>query len=173
MKYLISAFGDLKWNYPNLRLIVVGPGNLDEDSQRILSARKIEDIVIEGSVSHADLPSYYKASDIFCAPNTGGESFGIILGEAMAASKPIVASNIEGFKSVITDGQEGILVNPKDSTQLAKALGYLIDNPEIRKRMATTGRQRVEEFRWEKVAGNVLGYYKDLVKFNVGKSGRY
>ena len=77
------------------------------------------------------------------------------------------------FKSVMTDGQEGILVSPKDNTQLAKALSYLIDNPEIRKRMGTTGRQRVEEFRWDKVAGEVLAYYKDLVKFNVDTSEIY
>ena len=170
LKYLISAFGDLKWNHSNLRLIVVGPGNLDEESQRIVSARKIEDIVIQGSVSHSDLPRYYNSADIFCAPNTGRESFGIILGEAMAATKPIVASGIEGFKSVITDGQEGILVKPKDSNQLAKALATLIDNPELRHRMGANGRQRVEEFRWEKVAGEVLTYYKDLLKFKVDKS---
>lgn len=164
LKYLISAFGDLKWNHPNLRLIIVGSGNLDEDSQRILSARKINDVIIQGSVSHSDLPRYYKTADIFCAPNTESESFGIILGEAMAASKPIVASSIEGFKSVITDGQEGILVKPKDSTQLAKALDTLINNPALRHRMGATGRKRVEQFRWEKVAGEVLTYYKQLLK---------
>ncbi len=164
LKYLLSAFNDLKWDWPNLRLIVVGPGNLDDDSQRILSARNIQDVVFVGNAPYSDLPRYYRTAHIFCAPNTGRESFGIVLGEAMAASKPIVATNIEGFSSVMTHGEEGLLVDPKNVEQLAQGIATLVQNPALRAKMGSMGRKRVEEFRWDRVATQVLDYYNDLIQ---------
>ena len=163
LKYLLSAFSDLKWSYPNLRLLVVGPGNLDEDSQRILSARNPQDIVFLGGVTYSDLPRYYRTADIFCAPATGKESFGIVLGEAMAAGRPIVATNIDGFASVMTHDEEGLLVEPKKADLLAESIATLVQHPEMRARMGARGRERVEEFRWGKVAARVLEYYESVL----------
>ncbi len=164
LKYLLSAFSDLKWSYPNLRLLVVGPGNLDEDSQRILSARNPQDIVFLGGVTYSDLPRYYRTADIFCAPATGKESFGIVLGEAMAAGRPIVATNIDGFASVMTHDEEGLLVEPKKADLLAESIATLVQHPEMRARMGARGRERVEEFRWGKVAARVLEYYESVLR---------
>ena len=164
LKYLLSAFSDLKWSWPNLRLLVVGPGNLDEDSQRILSSRNIQDVVFLGNVPYSDLPRYHRTADIFCAPNTGKESWGLILGEAMAAGRPIVATDIEGFASVVTHGEEGLLVKPKKAELLAEAIATLVKSPDLRAEMGARGRQRVEEFRWERVAATVLDYYKSFIE---------
>ncbi len=162
LKYLLSAFSDLKWDWPNIRLIVVGPGNLDDDSQRILSSRNPQDVVFVGNARYRDLPRYYRTAHIFCAPATGKESFGIVLLEAMAAGKPIVGSNIEGFNSVMTHGKEGLLATPKDSEQLAHGIATLLKDPDMRARMGDVGRQRANDFRWEKVADQVLDYYKSF-----------
>ncbi|MBI4299452.1 MAG: glycosyltransferase family 4 protein [Chloroflexi bacterium] len=164
LKYLLAAFSSLKWEWPNLRLLVVGPGNLDEDSYAVLSQRNVQDVVFLGSVSRAELPRYYRTADIFCAPATGKESFGIVLLEAMAAGKPIVASNIDGYSSVVSHGKEGLLVEPRSEESLAKALVTLIANPELRHEMGILSRSKAEGFRWEKVAGMVMEHYTNHLK---------
>jgi phosphatidylinositol alpha-mannosyltransferase len=164
LKYLLDAYSRLKWDLPNLRLLVVGPGNLDEDSYHILSARNLQDVVFLGGVPYQDLPRYYATADIFCAPTTGGESFGMVLLEAMAAGKPIVASNIEGYNWIISHGQQGLLCPPRDSAALADTLGFLVRNPEVGYHMGAIGRQMVQKYRWEIVARQVEDYYYNCLE---------
>ena len=159
LKYLLSAFSKLKWDWPDLRLIVVGGGKPDDDSYRILSERNLTDVVFTGTVSDEDRARYYRSADIFCSPATGKESFGIVLLEAMAAGRPVVASDIEGYSYVVTHGREGLLVEPKSDVSLAEAIATLLRDPDLRNRLAVNGRKRAEEFRWEEVAGQVLDYY--------------
>ncbi len=159
LKYLLSAFSNLKWDWPELRLIVVGGGKLDDDSHRILGGRNLQDVVFAGTVSDEDRARYYRSADIFCSPATGKESFGIVLLEAMAAGKPVVVSDIEGYSNVVTHGREGLLVEPKNDVHLAEAIATLLREPDLRRRLAMNGRKRAEEFRWEEVAGQVLDYY--------------
>jgi phosphatidylinositol alpha-mannosyltransferase len=125
-----------------------------------MSERNLKDVIFIGGVSEEEKARYYKSSDIYCSPATGGESFGIVLLEAMAASKPVIASNIAGYASVITDGEEGLLHRPKDDEDLACKIEILLKDHEYRLRLASRGRERVEQFRWEHVANNVLEYYK-------------
>ena len=163
LKYLLGAYSRLKWDWPNLRLLVVGPGSPDGDSYRILAERNLQDVIFVGRVSEEDKARYYKTADIFCAPATGKESFGIVLLEAMAAGKPIVATSIEGFSSVVTHGQEGLLVPPKDDEALAGAIDSLLKSPELRAKLGNKGRETVQEYRWDRVASRVMDYYKTVI----------
>ena len=164
LKYLLEAYSHLKWDLPNIRLIVVGPGQPDRDSFRIIGARGLQDVVFVGKVSYEDLPRYYTTADIFCSPATGSESFGIVLSEAMAAGKPVVASEIEGYQDIVTHGQQGLLFPPKDSEALAKSLALLIQNPNLAQRMGARGRQSVDKYRWSVVASEVEAYYEECLR---------
>jgi phosphatidylinositol alpha-mannosyltransferase len=162
--YLIGAYGRVKRQFPNTRLIVVGPGTrLRRNYAEKISRMKLKDVVFAGRVSYADLPRYYHAADIFCAPATGEESFGIVLLEAMAAGKPIIASSIGGYASVVNDGVEGLLVPPKDEGALAQAIFSLFSDATLRQQMGARGRAKAEEYRWERVARMVLNYYSELL----------
>ena len=159
LKYLLGAFSKLKWDWPNLRLLVAGSGKPDADSLRIISERNLQDVVFLGRVSDEDKFRYYKTADIYCAPATGKESFGIVLLEAMAAGAPIVASAIEGYSSVITHGREGLLTPPKDEDALADAIAELLMDPQLRRRLSMAGAMNVQDYRWERVARRVMDCY--------------
>ena len=171
LRYLLEAYGKLKWDLPNIRLIVVGPGNPDKESYRVMSSQNLQDVEFVGRVSYDDLPRYYASADIFCSPATGAESFGIVLLEAMSASKPVVASDIEGFRGVMTHGEQGLLVPKKDSNALAEALGMLARDPELRRKLGGNGNRLAEEYRWEVVAGRVEAYYNTCLKAANGSTG--
>ena len=164
LKYLLEAYCRLKWEHPNIRLIVVGPGNLDRESHGILSACAPADVVLVGGVSYRDLPRWYASADIYCSPATGQESFGIVLLEAMACGKPIVASAIEGYMGIVKDGEQGLLFPRRDTQALANALASLVENPEHGRRMGETGRRMVEQYRWKVVARQVESYYYDCIE---------
>ncbi|MFQ5933069.1 MAG: glycosyltransferase family 4 protein [Dehalococcoidia bacterium] len=161
LKYLLAAYTKLKWDFPNIRLLVVGPGKLDPDSQRLLGERNPKDVVVVGTVSHDDLPRYYKTADIFCTPATSHESFGMVLLEAMAVGKPVVASNIVGYAGVVTDGVEGFLVPPKREDELASVLARLIQNESLRAELGERGLAHVQEYSWERVAERVMSVYNN------------
>lgn len=163
LRTLVEAYARLKWDFPDTRLIIVGPGRIGPGIKRFIKKNDVKDVVFTGAVSYDDLPRYYHSADIFSAPNTGKESFGIVLIEAMAAGKPIVASDIEGFRCVMTHGRQGFLVPPRDSRALADALTVLLRNPGLRERMGERGRADVEEYDWKRVAARVVEYYHVLL----------
>ncbi|MBN4059384.1 glycosyltransferase family 4 protein [Dehalococcoides mccartyi] len=162
LRYALGAYSLLKWEYPNLRLIVVGAGVPDRESYRLMGERSLDDVVFVGPVSEAELPGYYQHADIFLAPNTGKESFGFIIIEAMSTSTPIIASNIPGFASVMTDGREGLMVPPKDEAAIARAVKLLIEKPALRTQFSVDGRAAVNRFRWGRVADEVLDFYGEV-----------
>lgn len=160
LRHLLSAYAELKWDYPELRLIVVGPGEPDAESQRVMGERNITDVVFAGRVSDEELPAYYQSVDIFCSPATGGESFGIVLLEAMAAGIPIVASDIAGYRDVVGHEVEGLLARTGDQTALAGAIRTLIEDPERRSAMGSAGRIKAYDYRWSAVATRVMNFYE-------------
>ena len=172
LKYLLEAYSRLKWNLPDIRLIVVGPGQPDRDSFQIIGARGLHDVVFTGKVTYDDLARYYATAHIFCSPATGSESFGIVLLEAMAAGKPVVASEIEGYKGIVEHEEQGLLFPRKDSEALASALARLIDNPELARRLGAKGRETVDQYRWSVVASQVEAYYEDCLRTSNGFTGQ-
>ncbi len=162
LRYLLSTWPAITQQYPQTRLIVVGEGDLREECERFVAENRLANVVFVGFVSNEDLPRYYHTADIFCAPSTGFESQGIVLLEAMAAGRPVVASSIAGYRSVITDGQEGLLVPPEDDTSLAVAIARLLGEPDMRERMGLAGRLTAQHYAWDRVAGQVLDYYQEV-----------
>jgi phosphatidylinositol alpha-mannosyltransferase len=160
LKHLLGAYARLKWDWPQLRLVVVGAGEPDADSHRVMSERNLTDVIFTGRVSEDEKARYFKSAHIYCSPATGKESFGIVLLEAMASGAPVVATDIDGYASVVTHGENGLLVPPKDDEQLAQAIGMLLRDPGLRDRLSANGVRRADEFRWERVAGRVIDYYE-------------
>jgi hypothetical protein len=117
-----------------------------------------------GRVSDAEKAQLYKTADVYVSPATGGESFGIVLLEAMAAGTAIVCSDIHGYKGVVRRGREGLLVPPRQPRELAAAIDTLIDDPELRARMGAAGRERAEDFSWPRVTAKVEDYYGFVIR---------
>jgi phosphatidylinositol alpha-mannosyltransferase len=160
LNYLLEAFKKVKQEIPDSRLIIVGPGTrLRRKYEKQVARSGLKDVIFIGFVSYDELPRYYKTADVFCAPATGRESFGIILLEAMAMGKPIVASNIEGYAGVVTHGVDGLLVPPADKERLAQALISLLTDQSLRQEMGAKGRTKALEHSWEQIAQKVLNYY--------------
>jgi phosphatidylinositol alpha-mannosyltransferase len=160
LPHLLASFKQVKREIPNSRLIIVGPGTrLRRGYEREVRKSGLQDVVFTGLVSYEELPRYYKTADIFCAPATGQESFGIILLEAMALGKPIVASNIEGYANVLAHNAEGLLTPPGDKDMLTRALLSLLTDESLRREMGARGRVKALEYSWERIAQNVLKYY--------------
>ena len=164
VNYLIKAFKQISREVPNSRLIIVGPGTrLRGKYEKEVARSGLKNVVFVGGKPQSELPRYYKAADVFCAPATGLESFGIVLLEAMAMGKPIVATNIEGYNSVLTHGAEGLLVPPKNEEALARALVSLLTNEPLRQEMAARARLKAMEYSWERVSQRVLNCYTRIL----------
>ena len=162
--YLLKAYEQVKQEVPNSRLIMVGSGNRQRRAyEEEIKDKKIKDVIFTGYISDSELPRYYRSADVFCAPAVGKESFGIVLLEAMAAGKPIVASDIGGYSRLIDHGAEGLLVPPKDSIELAQSLVHLLKDEDLRLRMGASGRKKAENYSWESIADQTLNYYLELL----------
>jgi len=160
LNYLIKAYKWVKEEFSNSRLIIVGPGTrLRRKYERQVKRTGLKDVVFVGYAPYAELPRYYKTADIFCSPATGRESFGIALLEAMAIGKPIVASNIDGYASLVTHGVEGLLVPPKNEKALAEALISLMADESLRQQMEARERLTAKGYDWKHIAQRVLDYY--------------
>ncbi len=144
-----------------LRLIIVGEGELKEYCQNYVKENNLKEVCFEGQITGPKLPSYYRTCDIYCSPAIYGESFGIVLIEAMASSVPVVAFANEGYKRVLEKGKgKRFLVRPKDYKTLAKKLEILIKNPKIRKEMGEWGIREAKKYSWPKIADQVLDFYQ-------------
>ena len=162
--YALRAFSMVNARDRNTRLIVLGADSRAMRRYRDSVERSgRRNVVFVSGVSDDDLPRYHRSADIFCAPATGNESQGYVLLEAMAAGLPVVASNIEGYASVITHEAEGLLVQPEDALPLANSLTALVRNADARASMASAGRERVREYSWQRVTQQVLSYYERLI----------
>lgn len=161
LPFLLEAFAKLKKEMPSTRLIVVGPdGGLRTACLRFIQQNNVEDVIFTDYVSYEDLPRYYRTADVFCAPNTGHESLGLIILEAMASGVPIVATSIQGFRDVLTDGVHGVLVPPRNSDALYLALKRLLGDAAMREEMGRAGALHARAYSWDEMAGRVLDFYE-------------
>ena len=160
----IRAFARLKMHHPELRMVVVGDGPERERCQALLPAGLRVDVDMLGRVSVDDLPRCYASADVYVAPALGGESFGIVLLEAMAAGAAVVASDLPGFRSVVDDGVTGRLVPPGDPVALADAVDALLRNPSLRANQVTRAAEAVREYDWPWVAAQVRSAYVDALE---------
>jgi phosphatidylinositol alpha-mannosyltransferase len=164
MSLLAAADPIWRWRpHPDVWLLVAGPGDVD-DARGDVPKRLRDQVVFLGRVSDAEKAQLYRTADIYCSPATGGESFGIVLLEAMAAGAPIVASDIHGYKGVVRRGREGLLVPPHEPKELARAIARLLDDPVARLEMGAAGRRRAEEFSWPRVTAKVEDYYGFVIR---------
>ncbi len=157
-KYLLRALPLVQQQFPETRLTVVGPGDKSKFHD-LMNRHLIRGVEFVGEVSSADLPRYYASCDVFSAPSIHGESFGLVLLEAMASLKPVIASDIPGYASVATHNKDSLLVEPKDSMSLALAIVRLLSDTSLRARLSTAGRKTAEGYAWPKVAARVLDIY--------------
>jgi phosphatidylinositol alpha-mannosyltransferase len=161
LKYLLGAFKILKKRFEQIRLIIVGPGS---KMARLLHGGNGEDVVFTGYAAYDDLPRYYRTADVFCAPATGAESFGIVLLEAMAAGAPVVASNIKGYAGVVDHGKDGFLIQPMDEEALAGALAHVLENDGLKEKMRANGKIKAERYRWTNVSRQVMNFYIEIMR---------
>jgi phosphatidylinositol alpha-mannosyltransferase len=168
---LLRAYVQLKQRVPGLRLIVVGDGRMRKGYESYIESHRIPDIVMAGYVSPEELPRYHASADIFCAPNTGKESFGIVLLEAMAAGLPVIATDIPGFSHVVSPGRHGILVRRDDPVSLASAINLLADDRALCARLGAAGRVAAGSYSWDRVVEQVVGVYEEsLSRFNPNRT---
>jgi phosphatidylinositol alpha-mannosyltransferase len=138
-----------------------GPGEV-ADVKAGLDPDLVDRVEFLGLVSQEDKARALHSADIYVAPNTGGESFGIILLEAMAAGTPVVASDIEAFQRVLDEGRAGVHFGNEDADDLAEQLIWLLGDPDRRDALRAAGRVRAAEFDWSSVAKKVLEVYMSV-----------
>ena len=155
---LLRAFEALREHIPT-ELTVIGP-TPEELAPMMLDSR---DVRILGKVDDETKRRELEEADVLCAPSLGGESFGMVLTEAFAAGTPVVASNIAGYRDVVRDGVDGVLVPAADARALAEALRDLWEEPERRARMAQAAAEDVKRFAWSRVADEVMEAYKEAI----------
>ena len=159
--YLLRAFQILKKKSDNIRLIIVGEGELKEKAEDWAKNNKLKDVHFEGKKEGKELASYFSTGDIFCAPSIFGESFGIIILEAMASGLPVVAFANRGYKDFLKGKKaEEFLAPSKDYKNLAKKLEILIQKENLRKELGKWGINEAKKYSWEKIAEKVLDFYK-------------
>jgi phosphatidyl-myo-inositol alpha-mannosyltransferase len=162
LQVLLRAFEKLGPERPGLRLLVAGPGDADEALHRVPAALR-DRVVVLGAIKDEDKASVLHSVDVFCSPNTGGESFGIVTAEAMAAGAPIVASDIEAFQQVLRGGAAGELFTTGDPDSLAEAAGRLLDDAARRDQLSAAALAAVAKYDWSVVARDVLSVYETVV----------
>ena len=155
---LLEALPAIAARHPGVRLLVAGPGDVEEFRES-LSPDLASRVEFLGLVSEEVKARAFVSADVYVAPNTGGESFGIVLLEAMASGTPVLASDIEAFRRVVDGGRAGATFANEDPADLARVAIGLLDDAEERARLSREGLRRAQEYDWETVARRVVEVY--------------
>ncbi|MBI1350727.1 MAG: glycosyltransferase [Actinomycetales bacterium] len=146
---------------PDIQVLVAGPGNEDEQRE-LLPPAVTGNVRFLGRISDEDKARALRSVDAYVAPHTGGESFGIVLVEAMSAQAPVIASDLLAFRNVLEDGRCGRLFPNQDSAALADAVIQLIADPDLRSAYVAEGDRRVRDFDWDRVVDEVIAVYDSV-----------
>ncbi len=164
LQYLIAAMPEVvERTKGRARLLVVGDSYLRPKFEGSVPASVRGHVTFLGHVPIRDLPRWYATGDIFCSPASGNESFGIVLVEAMAAGRAVVASDIPGYRTVITPEQNAVAFPPGDVPALARALVRLVNDPEGRALLGGRGRAHALDFAWPRVTDRIEEVYRSIV----------
>ncbi len=159
---LIEAFRSLGEGRDDVWLTVGGDGE-DRGAIDELAPRLRSRIMMLGRLEHAQVPDLLAGADVAVAAATGQESFGYSVVEAMAAGVPVVASDIEGYRQVATDGVDALLVAPGDPSALAAGIGQVLDDGALTERLRAAGRRRASSFDWSSVVGRIESVYRSVL----------
>ena len=159
---LLEAMRTVVRRHPDAELLVAGRGD-PEQLRRALGPELAGSVQVLGVLGEEEKAAFLRSVDVYCAPNLLGESFGVILLEAMAAGAPVVASDLDAFARVLDDGAAGVLVRRGDADALADALVGLLDDPRRRAELTAAGRRTVAGYDWDVVARRVLAVYETVV----------
>ena len=174
MAVLLGALPALVQRFPDVEILIVGRG--DDDDLRDEAGELAGHLRFLGQVSDEEKASALRSADVYCAPNTGGESFGIVLVEAMAAGTAVVASNLDAFRRVLDDGNAGLLVEVEDSDGLAEALIAVLGDATLRARYVDGALAEVRQYDWSVVADEIMRVYETVavagVKVTVAGNSR-
>ena len=173
--YLLKALPHVKYHFPNIRLIVVGAFEEDQiqEYRQVMDESGLTDVVFKGFVSDEEKVRYYQNCDIFCSPAIGRESQGVVLLEAMAAGKLVIASALDGYRTVVEHERDGLLVPPSDETALAVGLCRLLSDEDLRRRLAAAARAKAHQYAWPKVSRQILAVYRQAIEAPRSASGRW
>ncbi len=159
--FLISALPEILKAHPQTKLVVVGIGPLLTRARKLIALLGVEkSVTFVGNVSPNNLPGYYAGCTVFVSPALSGEAMGIVLLEALASGKPVVASAIPGYNEVITHGENGLLIPPGDVPALSQAIIQLLDSLDLRHRLSQQALAHSRNFAWPIIARRVEEAYQ-------------
>lgn len=159
---LLEAMRTVVRRHPQARLLVAGRGDADQ-LHRLVGEELRPHVQLLGEVSEPDKAAFLRSVDVYCAPNLLGESFGVVLIEAMAAGAPIVASDLDAFARVLDGGSAGVLVPRGDAAALGRTLADLLADPERRARFSARGAEVARTYDWPVLARRILAVYETVV----------
>jgi phosphatidyl-myo-inositol alpha-mannosyltransferase len=160
MSVLLDALPAVVERFSDAQLLIVGRGDDEQLGSQV--GELAENVRFLGQVDDAGKASAMRSADVYCAPNTGGESFGIVLVEAMAAGTAVVASDLDAFRRVLRDGECGRLVPVGDGAALADALIAVLENDALRERYVLAGSEAVRRYDWSVVANQIMRVYETV-----------
>lgn len=170
LKYLINAINLLKDEFPKLSLSIIGGGPLKSTLEKMIKDLKLEDrIEMTGPLSPDKVAYHYKTCKIFILPSTidnigNTETLGVVLIEALSYKKPVIASRVGGIVDIVKDKKTGVLVEQKNSYELARAIKNLLLNPTYANNLGINGYRHVmKNFSWEKIINDLSYYYYSLI----------
>lgn len=168
---LLDAVPEVRRAFPGVRILVAGRGDTGPAEVRELLGDDADAVEFLGGITDEEKARLLASADVYCAPQTGGESFGIVLVEAMSAGTAVLASDLGAFRRVLDDGAAGVLFRTGDSADLARALIGLLGDPAARDRVAAAGRAAVGRYDWSTVTHQVLTVYEMAVEGSVAPVG--